>query len=114
MFLVYNVALPPNVDMVLNNLKSAMELGLGDAVPIKVDVSGIKVPDYKPMDLVLYFGLPAIIIFTGLFYGIIKCLKRCGKVKEMLLAVINSVFLGGIMRSIFCLYLVLCAKSDID
>lgn len=98
----------------LSELKKAMTVGLGDAgYTIKVD-SGIQVPEVTSEDLILYFGLPAVIILTGVCYAVFKCLKKCDKLRNLLVNLINSIFLGGIMRSIFCLYLVLCAKSDID
>lgn len=44
LFLVYDLALPGNVAMCLRELKSALELGLGDAVPIEIDASGLEIP----------------------------------------------------------------------
>jgi hypothetical protein len=114
LFLIYSLLIPGNVNMVLSRLKSAMELGLGDAAPIELDTSALKVPKFEPMDFALYIGLPVIIVLTALIYGLFKCLKKCDKLRGILMGLVNSVFLNGIMRTIFCLYLVLCAKSDID
>jgi hypothetical protein len=66
------------------------------------------------MDMAFIFGLPALIILTASCYAIIKCLNKCGPLKKLLVDLFNSIFLGGILRSIFCIYLVLCSKSDID
>jgi hypothetical protein len=41
LFLLYDLALPGNVSMVLTQLKTALEVGIGDAGPIKIDASGL-------------------------------------------------------------------------
>lgn len=115
LFLIYSVPLPGNAAMVLSQLKSAMELGIGDLVDVKFDMSGMKIDKgIKPLDIALYYGLPAIIILSCLGLLLDRFFKKFGAVKKALLGFLNKIFLDGILRAIFCLYLVLCAKSDIE
>jgi len=92
-----------------------MELGIGDLADVKFDASGIKVPEgMGPVDMALYFGLPAIIILSCIGFLLERFFKRFEKAKKCVIGFLNSIFLDGILRAIFCLYLVLCAKSDIE
>ena len=112
LFLVYRIQVPTNVHMILKLLKDTLELGLGSIKPADLGIKGkLEVPEYTPMDMLIIFGIPSLIIGTGILGAVLYALKKCASFKKMLTSVFNSIFLTGILRAVFCLYIVLCTRS---
>jgi len=103
LFLLNLVYVPQNVETVLKSAKGMMEL---DAVkePKKIisksmgkSVKSILALD--PLLLVLYVGVPCLIVLGLLVFLMTLCCKKCPKIRGIFKSLFYSIFFGVIIKA---------------